>query len=336
MTITAGGTIRALVVGYGAIVKDCHLPLLRETPGVTVVGVVRGGGDQAEPGLPVYPTLDQALGQARPDLVVISTPHHLHYEQARACLERGCHVLVEKPMTLRLAESRDLVRLAERQGRLLVVGLQRRYEGFAVVFRGLAGSGRLGEIRLVHGLFAHRFEGEPLRGWRTDPVRAGAGIIDDSAVHLIDLLIVFAGGPSSRLQARVLGGDGWDLPHSFTCFFDAGDATVSACGSYLSPVNSVQEEVSIWGTKGALFARRFCREWNTDPPAVYYKSADGSEREEFDLSGLPTGKALPLRSLLAVLSGREPRDSLLTEGKDVLETHRVIEWIREQIEPGAA
>ena len=65
--------------------------------------------------------------------------------------------------------------------RLLVVGLQRRYEGTAAVFRRLAGEGRLGAIRLVHGLFAHRFAGEWMQGWRSDPARAGAGIIDDSA-----------------------------------------------------------------------------------------------------------------------------------------------------------
>src|SRR4051812_46702874 len=100
MTTLGEGTIRVLVVGYGAIVKDSHLPLLRETPGVAVVGLVRGGGGEADPGLPVYLDLDQALDQVQPDLAILSTPHYLHHDQVRACLEWGCHTFVEKPLTL--------------------------------------------------------------------------------------------------------------------------------------------------------------------------------------------------------------------------------------------
>ena len=296
---------RVLVLGYGALVRGSHLPLLRRTPGVEVVGLVRGSGHEAEPGLDVYPDLGIALDRSRPDLVIIATPHHLHFEQARACLKRGCHVLVEKPMALHAAEAEDLVRLAERSDRLLVVGLQRRYEGTAAVFRRLAGEGRLGAIRLVHGLFAHRFAGEWMQGWRSDPARAGAGIIDDSALHLIDLLLYLAGGEARGLRARVLDGEKEGMPHSFACIFDSTTGvTVSACGSYMSPANSVQEEVSVWGTEGALFARRFCKEWNTDPPLIFYKSADGSVCEDIDPTHLPIGKTLPLETLLAVLSGR--------------------------------
>lgn len=325
--------VRTLLVGYGEMGRKHHLPLLLASERVSVVGVVRAGGGGVAADVPVFNSLEDALGKLRPDLAVIATPHRFHYEQAIQCLEYGCHVLVEKPLALNFSEAEHVVRLAEEKGRLAVVGLQRRYEGFANVFRSLVAEDKLGELRLIHGLFAHRFSDADSPSWRRDPALAGAGIVDDSAFHLIDLLLYFAGGKARRLNARVLSnGEGPKaLPHSYVCFFDTDSrVTVSACGSYISPVNSVQEEVSIWGSKGALFARRFCTEWNDAPPQVFFKSADGKDKCEYDLSILPRGRNLPLQLLLSVLTGQAPRNVLLTEAKDVLEAHRVIEEMRRQ------
>lgn len=334
--MTSAQTLRALLVGYGDMGKSCHFPVLSESPEVDLVGVVRASQQETAPGVPVFQSLAEALKQVQPDLAIISTPHRLHYQQARDCLEHGCHLLVEKPLTLRYADAQDLVDLAERKERLLVVGLQRRYEGLAATFRQLVDEGKLGEIRLVHGLFGHRFSEADRGGWRADPDLAGAGIVDDSALHLLDLLLYFAGGHAEALEARVLSSGRETAAHSFSCFFDTTNgAAVSACGTYLSPVNSVQEEISIWGSEGALFGRRFCRSWNTDPPQVFYKSSDGRHQQEFDLSELPRGRALPLQALLGVLTGKAPRTALLTEARETLEVHRVVELIRQRFQASA-
>jgi len=153
------------------------------------------------------------------------------------------------------------------------------------------------------------------------------GVVDDSGVHLVDLLVYFAGGRIRDLRARVLGEN--HTAHSFTCFFETTTSvTVSACASYLSPTNSVQEETSVFGTNGAIFARRFCKEWNTKPPRVFFKSSDGRVKEEFDLSLEPRGRDLPLKTLLGVLEGKLSKDALISEGKSTLEAHRAIELIR--------
>lgn len=318
--------VRVLIVGFGTMGRS-HLATLRDRPGVRPVAIVRRSGSGVD-GLPVFTALPPALGLA-PDLAIISTPHHLHHQQARACLEAGCHVLVEKPLTIRFAEAAELSALARVQGRLLVVGLQRRYEGLCRVFRAAIADGSLGTIQLVHGFFAHRLALNMLQGWRTRTADAGAGILDDSALHLVDLLVYFAGGRATAIDARLLEGAGVPVPHSFTCILDHDTGvTVSATGSYLSPAQTVQEELSIMGTRGSLFARRFCREWNTDPPAVFFKSADGSVSRDEDMSRHPSGRALPLLALLDVLQGRAEPETLHTEVTRVLETHRVIELIR--------
>jgi len=329
MSFTIQEKIRTLLVGYGELGRKSHHPLLNNSPNVKIVGIVRAKDKEPVYGLPVFTSLELAVQEQKPDLAIISTPHHFHYEQAKLCLENNCHVLVEKPLTLCYGEAEHLVRLAEASERLLVIGLQRRYEGLANVFRDLLKEGKLGKIQLIHGLFAHRFSDQEVQGWRSNPKFVGAGIVDDSALHLIDLLLYFADGKVQDLHARVLGGEDGNLPHSFTCFFDTdSNVTVSACGSYLSPVNSVQEEISIWGTNGALFARRFCKEWNTNPPVVFFKSSDGKQKQDFNLSDMPMGRELPLKTLLRFLAGKAPRDALLTEAKNTLETHRTIELIR--------
>jgi predicted dehydrogenase len=318
---------RVLIVGFGAMGRF-HLKTLRPRPGTRVVGVVRRSTDAAEPGLPVFTRLADGLALA-PDVAIVSTPHHLHHEQAAACLEAGCHVLVEKPLALHYADAVGLAALARQRGRYLVVGLQRRYEGLCRVFRDAVADGSLGEVRFVHGFFAHRFSPDHLRGWRLEAADAGAGILDDSALHLIDLVLVFAGGSVTSVDARVLEGSGVAVPHSFAALLDCDSgATVSAAGSYLSPSSSVQEEISILGTRGSLFARRFCKEWNADPPTVFYKSADGRVSRDHDMAAHPVGKALPLLALLDVLQGRAGEETLLTSADRVLETHRVVELVR--------
>ena len=57
------------------------------------------------------------------DAVLIATPNYLHYEQAKAALERGLHVLLEKPMTLKTAQARELVELAKARDLKLAVAL---------------------------------------------------------------------------------------------------------------------------------------------------------------------------------------------------------------------
>lgn len=323
--------VRVVLVGYGQMGARTHTQTVKDSGCAEVVGIVRVKEEADGESVPVFRSVAEACDLVVPDLAIVATPNHLHYEQARLCLELGCHVLVEKPMTLDFSESETLVRIAAERERYLVVGLQRRYEGLASIFRQLRANGSLGRILLVHGLFAHRFGVDGLSGWRSDPAQAGAGIVDDSAIHLIDLLVHFSGGLVTRIRSDVLKGEDSGLAHSFVSFFrtDSG-VTVSACGSYLSPMNSVQEEISIWGTRGSLFARRFCREWNADPPAVFYKSADGSKMTDYDLSGLPSGRHLPLRVLLKVLTGQMSSDALLTQAANTLESHRVIEMIRRQ------
>lgn len=321
--------LRVVIVGCGEMGIGYHLPsLLKMKTNVDVVGFVRRIQDvvQQAPDIPVFTSFDNALQKLHPDLVVISTPHAVHASQIRSSLENGCHVLVEKPLALRLNEATELVEFAAKRNRMLVVGLQRRYEGFCSIVRRLKNEEHLGNVLFAHGFFANSSN---LTGWRSDQHLAGEGILDDSAYHVLDTLLDSIGGRiKSLVGAKVLSENG-RLPHSFSAIFEIDNgATLSASGSYLSPRESVQEEISLLSSKGAIFARRFCREWNTTPPEVFFKSRDGLLKEDFDLSTHLSGRTLPLETMIGVLLGSKPRTELVTEAKDTLETHRGIELIK--------
>ncbi len=112
------------------------------------------------------------------DAVVISTPPQTHYEIARACLEQGLHVLVEKPMTTRSEDARQLIQLADERGLVLMVGHTFEYNSAVWALRDMIRMGDLGDIRYL------------------DTVRVGLGlfhpslnVVWDLAPHDISILI---------------------------------------------------------------------------------------------------------------------------------------------------
>ena len=129
------------------------------------------------------------------DAAVIAVPTHLHHEVARAFLDRGVHLLVEKPLAATLAEADELVELAARRKALLQVGHVQRY---SPAFQALA-------ARIERPLFidAERLSGFKSRGAEVD-------VILDLMIHDLDLAISLARAEVERVSAcgfRVLTGD---------------------------------------------------------------------------------------------------------------------------------
>ena len=86
---------------------------------------------------------------------IVSSAAVAHYHQAKACLERGLHVLIEKPMTIRAAETRELVELAERKGVQFLISAPFYYIPHAVEAKRLVESGALGQIKLISVLYTN-------------------------------------------------------------------------------------------------------------------------------------------------------------------------------------
>lgn len=119
-----GGEPRIGVIGAGALGQH-HVRILRDLAGDRFAGLydadaARAGAIAAQLGVAAYPTLDALLGRC--DAVSIVVPTTAHHAVARAALDAGCHVFVEKPFTVTLEEADDLIARAQAAGRLVQVG----------------------------------------------------------------------------------------------------------------------------------------------------------------------------------------------------------------------
>lgn len=136
------------------------------------------------------------------DLVYIATPPFLHFEQARAALEAGKHVIVEKPLALNVAQADELIKLAHARDRLIVANLMQRYNPLYEAVRRLIEEQVLGAV--LHGTFENYASDEnlPAEHWFWDRSKSG-GIFIEHGVHFFDM---FAGwlGPG-RVEAAQVG-----------------------------------------------------------------------------------------------------------------------------------
>ena len=162
----------------------------------------------------------------KPDAVIVASPHHLHHEHARAALEAGAHVLCEKPMTLQPAHAWDLVAIAERAGRHLLVANCYHYLPHLDDVRRALLAGAVGRIEHVVCHFASAtlpvFKGSTgFRRWQTtffrpdvqtwqDPLRGG-GFAYGQLSHSVALLLWLTGLRAHDVAARVRGDAGIDL-----------------------------------------------------------------------------------------------------------------------------
>lgn len=184
------------LIGFGLGGRVFHAPFVQHTRGLALLAVVSSDPGKVlsqYPGLQVVPSVQALLADDRIELVVISSPDHLHAEHAIAALEAGKHVLVDKPFATSVADARRVMAVAEREGRQLTVFHNRRWDADFLTLRRLLDTGELGQV--VH--FESHFD-----RWRPDVAgiwkeqRAG-GVWQDLGPHLVDQAICLFGRPDA-------------------------------------------------------------------------------------------------------------------------------------------
>ena len=130
------------------------------------------------------------------DAVVVALPTFLHHPMVTAALAAGKHVLCEKPPALNAAEARAMADVAERHGRVLGFGMQRRAMSSAIAAHALIAQGELGEIYHARAVFTRSW-GAPVGadGWFRDAAKAGGGPLIDIGIHVLDLAWYLMGRP---------------------------------------------------------------------------------------------------------------------------------------------
>ena len=214
----------------------------------------------------------------RIDFVSIVTPNHLHFPVARAFIERGIHVICDKPMTTTIADAEALVRLVHQHD--VVFALTHNYSGYPLVkqARAMVRAGELGQIRKIvaeysQGWLSTRVEatGQKQADWRTDPARAGAGALGDIGSHAEHLARYVTGLEIQQLYADVstfVEGRRIDDDANLLVRYKGGAKGVLFC-SQISLGEENRLSLRVYGTEASL-------EWHQqEPNALIVRRADG-------------------------------------------------------------
>ncbi|PTS90462.1 oxidoreductase [Sphingomonas sp. HMWF008] len=188
--------IRVGLIGYGLAGASFHAPLIGAVPGMRLASVVTSRrADVARDWPEAAVVADAATLLADPaiDLVVIATPDHLHAPLAKAALEAGKHVVIDKPFVTDPADGAALIALAEARGLMLSAFHNRRWDADFLTVQRLLAEGTLGEIALAE-LRWDRFRPAIKPGWRETE---GAGLLNDLGPHLLDQALQVFGAPDA-------------------------------------------------------------------------------------------------------------------------------------------
>jgi predicted dehydrogenase len=154
-----------------------------------------------------YRSLDQMLAEVTPDLAIIAAPHRLHADLAVACLDRGIHVLCEKPMAVTTADCDRMLAAADKVGCLLAVGYFRRFFLSCQIVKSILEAGLLGAVRSFRFLEGETYSWPAQSASFFNRSEAGGGVLIDAGAHTMDLLLWWLGDVAEvRYQDDAMGG----------------------------------------------------------------------------------------------------------------------------------
>ncbi|EEF0212590.1 oxidoreductase, partial [Salmonella enterica subsp. enterica serovar Enteritidis] len=136
--------IRVGLIGYGYASKTFHAPLIMGTPGLELAAVSSSDETKVKADWPAVSVVSEPrhlFNDPHIDLIVIPTPNDTHFPLAKAALEAGKHVVVDKPFTVTLSQARELDALARSTGRVLSVFHNRRWDSDFLTLKALLADG---------------------------------------------------------------------------------------------------------------------------------------------------------------------------------------------------
>ncbi|MBQ2378543.1 MAG: Gfo/Idh/MocA family oxidoreductase [Clostridia bacterium] len=189
------------VIGCGRIAKNAHFPAFAKMENVRVKYACDILPEKAVKLKEEYPLIENviseykiALADSEVDAVFVLTPNFAHYTVTMDALRAGKHVFCEKPITVNYALSREMAQEAEKQGRILNIGVCNRYHKSVEMLEELNRQGRFGNIYHVYCSF-RSFRSIPgLGGAFTTKEQSGGGVLIDWGVHFLDLILYILGG----------------------------------------------------------------------------------------------------------------------------------------------
>ncbi|WP_336795501.1 oxidoreductase [Erwinia aphidicola] len=329
--------IRVGLVGYGFASKTFHAPLISGTAEMELAAVSSSDAGKVHadwPSVQVVSDPQALFDDPTLQLIVIPTPNDTHFPLAKAALNAGKHVVVDKPFTVTLSQARELDALAKAKGLLLSVFHNRRWDSDFLTLKALLADGTLGDVRYFESHF-DRFRPTVQQRWR-EQKGAGSGIWYDLGPHVIDQALQLFGSPVAiTLDAAELR-PGAQTTDYFHCTLTYPQRRVVLHASMLVAAQSARYQVH--GTKGSFV------KFGLDPQEDALKSGARPPQEDwgYDMRDgvltLAEGDAMVEKSLLTI-PGNYPayyagiRDAINGVGENPVQAEEAIQ-VMELIELG--
>jgi predicted dehydrogenase len=271
-------TLRVGVIGAGVMGTN-HGRVLAGLPGITLVGIVDPLAEHRDRaveliGCQTFATLDELI-LAGIDAVTIAAPTHLHHEIALSCMNRGIHVLVEKPIASTVQEGRDIVAAARRVGVTLMVGHVERFNPAVAAIKQAIKDEDILSIAITRvGPFPPRM--------------SNVGVVIDLAVHDIDLIRWFTESEIIDVQPQLSSAVAEREDIALLQFRTASGVLAHINTNWLTPFKARNVTVATRGkyVMGDLLTRQVTE--------CFGFKADGS----YSMRHLPVGHDEPLRAEL--------------------------------------
>lgn len=318
----AGREFTYTITGCGGIIAPTHINALKQIPTARIVAMCDINAETGKPradelGAAFFTDYREMLTTIKPDISVICTPHPLHAQMTVDSLEAGAHVVVEKPMSIEVAEGDRMIAAAERTGKLLAINFQQRFKPSIERAKWLIDSGAIGPLVrvLVVEPWLRTKAYYKLSDWRGTWAGEGGAVLLNQSPHTLDLLCYLAGPPKKVW--------GWirALYHDIECedTFQAMLEYPNGAPGYIAASTGeagVQRSIQIIGQNGALelvgetlTMLRFTpslKEHIASNPAPFATPEVAAETE--NIPGDAGGHyAVHVDMQAAILEGRQPR-----------------------------
>jgi myo-inositol 2-dehydrogenase / D-chiro-inositol 1-dehydrogenase len=278
--------VRFGLVGFGAW-GQFHAQSIAGNSGAQLAAITapsvasQQAAAQAYPQAKVFSDHRRMLAETKLDIVDIVTPSDTHLDIATAALNADCHVLLEKPMALRIQDCQAIVQLATDRGLHLAVGHELRVSSLWGEIKHRIDRGAIGEPQYVLVELLRKPYRLGASGWRYDRERVGSWVLEEP-IHFFDLARWYlqnAGDPV-ELYARGNSRDAArpDLFDNFSAVVSWPNGAYAVVSQTLAAFEHHQT-VKVTGTKGAIWAGWSGAMDRTLEPTSFLKVFDGSQLE---------------------------------------------------------
>jgi len=300
--------LRFGLIGCGAW-GSYHARVIAKTNGAQLAAIAersdenRATSQTNHPTANVYSDFHEMLQKEKLDAVDIVLPAHVHYEAAKAALEAGCHLLLEKPMCLQLDQCDELIALARKKKLQLAIGHEFRLSSLWGKVKEMVDDGAIGDPRYcLIELWRNPYRLGTV-GWRYNIKQVGNWILEEP-IHFFDLARWYFGKVGEPVSVVAFAShkrdDHPELQDNFSAMINFPNSGYAVISQTLAAYEHHQI-VKLTGTRGALWASWSGAMDRTFHPTYSLKHFDGEKTQEVALAKT-TGEVYELEEELANLT----------------------------------